>query len=190
MKKSIIILIFLFINTAIFAQITTPQFPISVSYYGHFAYQPGLKIGTTYAFKEWQKSRTEQTTKVHQFTISPQVGFFFFPEASTNYVVNAELGYRRQRLNNTRYSVFSIGFGYVAESQFLGLSTNIGSGSTTKKDRELHHVFMPTINYELAGKLKEQLDWFVKLSAGTKFYTQQESSVVVFTEVGVKYYLK
>lgn len=185
MKKSILILPFLLINTVIFAQNTSNQFPINISYYGHFAYQPGLKIGTTYIFKEWKGEE-----KVSQLTVNPQVGFYFFPEMSTNFVINTEIGYRRQHLDKPRYSTFSIGLGYMAEFQFIGFSTNIGNGNTTKKDRELHHLFMPTINYEFANQFNKRLDWFLKLSVGTKLSTQQESNAVLFTEVGVKYYLK
>lgn len=184
MKKSILILTFLLINTIIFAQNTSNQFPINISYYGHFAYQPGLKIGTSYTFKEWENSK-----KVNQLTVNPQVGFFFFPRTSTNLVINTEIAYRIQQIGKSRYSTFSIGFGYMAESQFLGLSTNIGNGNTTKKDRQLYHAFMPTLNYEFANQLNEQLDWFLKLSAGTKLSTEQASNAVVFTEIGIKWFL-
>lgn len=189
MKKAIIILIFLCANIGLFAQAYLSKFPIAISYYGHYGYQPGLKIGTTYAFKEW-RNKDRSNSPIQQLTINPQIGFFFYPQTSTNLVLNTEFGYYRKPVINNRYFILSVGLGYMAESQLLSIAMNIGNGSTTEKERELLHYFMPTINYEFGKEFKKiDANWFAKLSAGTKLSTQHESNAVVFTEFGIRWYL-
>lgn len=189
MKKVIIILIFLCANIGLFAQAYLSKFPIAISYYGHYGYQPGLKIGTTYVLKEW-RNKDRSDPPIQQLTINPQIGFFFYPQTSTNLVLNTEIGYYQKPILDNNYFIVSIGLGYMAESQFTGLSTNIGNGSITETSRELNHYFMPTINYEYGKEFRKRpANWFIKLSAGTKLSTQHESNAVVFTEFGIRWYL-
>lgn len=189
MKKAIIILIFLCANIRLFAQSYSSRFPVTISYYGHYLYQPGLKIGTNYTLKRLQNENINN--RIRELTISPQVGFFFFPQTSTNLVLNTEIGYYQKPILDNNYFIVSVGLGYMAESQFIGLSTNIGNGSIIDKERELSHYFMPTINYEYGKEFRKRpVDWFIKLSTGMKLSTQQESSLVVFTELGVRWYFE
>lgn len=165
------------------------EIPISLAYFGNFAIQPGVKVGTELDFKYWEK---ESSPKIQKLFISPQFAVFTRVRKNTNYFFNVNIGYKRQNKERKLYQSFSLGLGYLLQNELLSFSVNLGSGDITDKNKELRHYFLPTINYELGGYIgqKRNFGWYSQYSLGSKIAPSRESSVVVFLEVGGKLFLR
>ena len=188
--KNIGILLFLFFTcNFVNAQSNSNQFPISISYFGQFIVQPGLKIGTEFNLKNWENTSPKTKITNRQFYLSPQVGYFNVPNVHSGLIFNVDVGYKKLRANPLSYSAFSIGLGYLAQSRVLTISTNLGTGEVDSRERETSSYAVPTVNYELGRAFSENLGWFGKVSLGSKLLSQKESEMVVFGELGVKFYL-
>ncbi len=191
MKSSLIIFIVLLIscNTAI-AQTESKGIPVFVGYFGPYIIQPGIKIGTHFDVKEWQ---TEKTKKKGDFIrkqglfVSPQIGAFTRINNHTSFLLNADFGYKRQKEGRAFYSAYSIGLGYLIESQIIFSSIDLGSGNVNSKDREIRNYFLPTINYEFGQEPNPKIGWYTKFSYGRKISAQVEDSAAFMIELGLKF---
>ncbi|MEO1260973.1 MAG: hypothetical protein AAFZ15_19390 [Bacteroidota bacterium] len=189
MKKTIISMAFLFSCGLLTAQTSPKNIPISLGYFGHYAIQPGLKVGTQFNLKEWKTAgdkKGKTITKYKSFFIGPQLGFFSFPGNHTSFLISADLGYKRIKSPKNKYSAFSIGLGYLAESRVLSMVIDLSDGGVNNKEREWRNYFLPTINYEFGRQINPVLSWYGKSSLGMKLSTEREGSMSVFTELGVK----
>lgn len=101
-----------------------------------------------------------------------------------------DVGYKKLRANSLSYSALSLGLGYLAQSRVLTLSTNLGNGEVENQNRKTTTYFVPTVNYELGRAFSERFGWFGKVSLGSKLLSKKESEMVIFGELGVKFYLK
>ncbi len=188
----ILILILFFTSKKINAQTTSNQMPISISYFGHFVTQPGLKIGTEFNLKQLENTSRDEKSKVQnrQLYLSPQIGYFNLSNVHSGLMFNVDIGYKKLRANLLSYSAFSIGLGYLAQSRILTFSTNLGNGEIGNENKETSSYIVPTVNYELGRAFSERFGWFGKVSLGSKLLSKKESEMVVFGELGVKFYLK
>lgn len=162
---------------------------ISIAYYSQFLFQPGITVGISLPTKSWDSEHERKTgtiTRTNSLFWSPQVAVFTQPGSHTSYLANVEFGYRRQIQGKGFYHAASVGLGYLTQFDLLSFTVNLGNGNTEAKDRERHGYIMPTLNYEIGGLLNPNLGWYSKLSAGSKFSTEQVSSNVLFVELGVK----
>lgn len=192
MKYILTILFLLGIHLHLFAQ---KENSISVAYFGNFAIQPGLKIGSQFNFKTWEKDKfhkKDTITKLQKLFVSPQFTIFTRPERNTNYLINVDLGYQFQNKERKLYQAVSLGLGYLLQSELLSFSVNLGSGETSNKNRESRHFFLPTLNYELGGYIGQErkFAWYTKYGLGSKLFGEIESSMLVFLELGAKIFFR
>ncbi|MEM1320673.1 MAG: hypothetical protein AAGG75_10485 [Bacteroidota bacterium] len=187
MKNLLILPLVLLFGGQGYAQQAQPQFPLSISYFSHTLYQPGVKLGTQWTFRSWPAEGSE-ATKQHTLYLSPQIAYYTHIDNYSNYLINAELGYRRLRLNNRRYIAFSIGMGYLARSNVRNLSVNLGDGSTSKQ-REWNHYFLPNLNFEFGRKINDRAEWFSKWTYGLATNFGQSPTSMVFVELGARFFL-
>ncbi|MEM8567435.1 MAG: hypothetical protein AAGF85_13320 [Bacteroidota bacterium] len=169
------------------------EIPISLSYSAPYFIQPGFRLGMELAQKRWEavKERKGKSLNVTKsLYIQPQVGFYARPRVHNNWLLNAELGYKRKRNDKKGYSNLSVGLGFVQRSQILSLTVDLSSGEITDKDRETQNYFMPTVNYEMGRIISPKMGWFTKLSLGALMATKQEGHLVLIYELGLKYNLK
>ncbi|MCP4441918.1 MAG: hypothetical protein GY810_23670 [Aureispira sp.] len=100
--------------------------PISISYYGEWAYHPGIKIGSEYTF--WQRDGKEKPNKdrthLHSFLVTGNLGFYVHPNNHTGITLTSDVGYRFRRRNGWRIENF-LSLGYMAA---------INAGETYKLD--------------------------------------------------------
>lgn len=149
---------------------------LSVGYFSHYGFQPGGKVGLTVE------------TPYKGLLFSPQFAYFSRLGNNTNWLINLELGKKHEIEGKRRYLLFSGGVGYWRQSEELGFSIDLGSGSTTSREYELKHYVVPTLNLEM-GWAYEKLGYFVKSSVGSRI-GDGESSMVIFLELGLKLKLK
>lgn len=185
MKSTFLIIIFSILCIPLFSQNEKVDLPISVGLYGAYIIQPGLKIGTTFTFKEWNKEKN-YIIKQSSLFVSPQMGVFMRPKNHISYVINADVGYKMNRTIKRFYVAPSLGLGYLLENRTLSTTIDLGSGDIIGKDKELIHYFLPTINFEFGQEGKNKVGWYSKLSYGRKISQQLEDSGFFALEIGIK----
>lgn len=121
--------------------------------------------------------------------VSPQLAAFWRPQSSSNLFVNADFGFRRLKEKRHRYSAFSIGLGYLMQSQILSTTVSLSDGSLNDNNRELRHYFVPTANYEFGHAPKNVMGWYFKLSLGGRFAHGRDMASVMAVEAGLKFRL-
>lgn len=188
MKNTIAILIFLSCSFIGFSQNAKKSIPISIGYFSNYGFQPGAKIGTHFDLKNWE---TESENKKGTFTkskslyISPQIGFFSFVKNNTNFMVNADIGYRRIKSLKNRYSAFSLGLGYMNRSQITGVAVNLSDGSQ-EKQRTSSSYFLPTLNCEFGKFINSKIGWYSKFSYGLRLSPNEKQTTMFFIELGTR----
>lgn len=188
MKKALILCIFFVLTCQSIAQTKSETIPILVGFMGHAALHPGIKIGTRFNLKSWNRE-AENLTKVKSLYISPQMGIYTYPNVHTGYLVNADIGYRRIKSHKQKYSAFSIGFGFLNQSQLTNVTVNLNDGSKDK-NRVNWGWFLPTLNYEFGKAINERIGGYGKLSYGYKMSFDRENASTFLIELGVSYTLK
>ena len=192
MKNKILILLLIFSTTGLMAQSTSDGIPISVSYFSHALIQPGAKIGTYFSLKEWESEATGKKgeyIKQKNFYVSPQIGFYSRPNKHSNFLLNADIGYKRIKNFNRTYSAFSVGLGYMSRSQITSIVYSLSDGSIKEKKKNQISYFLPTINYEFGRAAISKWGWFTKFSYGVLFSTEKERTGVVLVELGLNFNL-
>ena len=184
MKKLFSFGILLAISMGVFSQ-NSKNIPISIGYLGNLGYHPGLKVGTQFDLKNWE-TEAEKFTKLQSFYVSPQVGFYVYPNVHTGYIVNADFGYKRIKNHKNKYSAFSIGLGFLNQSQIIERRVKLSDGSQ-EKIRENWGWFMPTLNYEFGKAINEKIGWYGKGSYGFKMASSRENAAVLFVELGLTF---
>ncbi|MCG8576672.1 MAG: hypothetical protein MI810_17470 [Flavobacteriales bacterium] len=162
---------------------------ISVSYFGHYGFHPGLKVGAQYSLKDWKKTKErKEKTKIKNKSlfISPQVGFYVHPGNHSGLLLNADLGYQRKKEHSSFYSAWTIGLGYLTQFNAGITYVQEQNGSITAKKWASRMYFLPTLNYEIGQQLNEKIGWFGKISAGAKLFYNTGISPEAFVEVGLK----
>ncbi|MEM6965745.1 MAG: hypothetical protein AAF573_13335 [Bacteroidota bacterium] len=173
---------FIFCSNILTGQEKSNNFPISIGYFSNYGFQPGVKVGTPFRIKNWETERFAKS-----YFISPQVGFYSWIGNDFNVLVNAEIGHQRFKNQKNTFSAFSIGLGYLAESEIISFDVNLSDGNK-EKNRELRNHFLTTINYEFGKKINSNWSWYGKPSWGWKL--SDLSSMVVLIELGLKFNLK
>lgn len=185
MKNSTAFLIIFFVVNLLSAQNASRNFPVSIGYLGNLGYQPGVKVGTQFDLKNW-KTEAIKFTKLKSFYISPQVGLYIYPNVHTAYFVNADFGYKRVKSHKQKYSAFSIGLGYLNQSQITDWKVSLRDGSK-EKTRENWAWFLSTLNYEFGKAINDKIGWYGKFSYGYKITSARENVAVLFVELGATF---
>lgn len=166
--------------------------PISISYFGHYYLHPGLKVGTQYDWRSWEKRKERKkktVVKQKSLFISPQVGFYVHPLNHSGLLINADFGYQRIKEKRGFYAAYSIGLGYLTQFNAGITYVNEPDGSITAKKFASRGYFMPTLNMEFGQQVNEKITWFSKFSMGTKLAYNTGLSAETFLELGMKFNL-
>jgi hypothetical protein len=184
MRISFIILLFLYFSNIVWCQNTGNTQPLSIAYFGQYAIQAGLKIGTEFEVQAWKNDKQESRRYTRQY-ISPQLGVFFRPNTNTNIMLSGELGHQWTQKELKRFSAVGVGVGYIYQSQVLSESVNLSNGEVTKT-RERRHFFVPTLSYTFGGRLNLYSEWYTKFIVGPRFSSTVESALAIFLEAGIR----
>jgi hypothetical protein len=193
MKKISLILVFLgVVFTAQAQNDFLEKKPISVGYFGHYYFHPGIKIGTQYDWRSWEKRKEKKkktVVKNKSLFISPQVGFYTHPKNHSGLLFNADFGYQRVKEKHGFYQAYSIGLGYL--TQFNAGTTYVSEddGSITTKKWASRAYFMPSLNMELGQQINEKMAWYAKGTIGSKLFYNTGVSIDTFLELGMKFNL-
>ncbi len=187
MKKVVILLVCFILSSQVFTQNESRKKNVSIGYFGNVGYQPGCKLGTQFSLKKWE-TKMEDYSKLKSFYVSPQIGFYVYPDVHTGYLINADFGYRREKDKTRKYSALSIGFGFFIQSQIAERKINLANGSS-ENIREKWTWFLSTLNYEFGKVINEKAEWYCKFSYGFKLSTVRENSSVLFLETGMRFSL-
>jgi len=168
---------------------------IRVSYFGSFLVRPGISIGTEIPLRTWgNEASTEAQPKIASISkkilFVPQLALYSWPGNYTNLFLNTNWTYHRQKQGKNNYSAMGLGLGLLRESTLQSFTLNLGSGDVTDTDRAHQLYFLPTIHYELGGKLSNRLTWFTKYAVGIKLAPNANSSTQLFVEIGTKFHFK
>lgn len=193
MQKIILIILLFGVSFPLKAQKATQStIPISISYYGYNIFNPGIKVGTQFDFKKWNKTQEgKKGTIVKHKTrfVSPQIGAYFHRKNHTGILLNTDFGVRISKNNRKFYKASSFGVGYVR--QFNAGTTYIQNEnqSISEKQGAAHGYLMLAYNFEFGQKLSPSFAWFSKFSFASKFKYNTGISADLFFEIGGKFNL-
>ncbi len=165
--------------------------PINVGYFGHYYLHPGIKIGTQYDWKSWEKRKEKKkktVVKNKSLFISPQIGFYVHPKNHSGLLVNADFGYQRVKQKHGFYQAYSIGLGYL--TQFNAGTTYVNEGGTiTAKKWASRGYIMPSLNMEFGQQINDKMGWYAKGTLASKLFYNTGVSAETFLELGMKFNL-
>ncbi len=193
MHRIIFLLLLIGLNFNLKAQDQrNPSFPITVSYWGHHISHPGIKVGSQYHFKKWDKAKERKKgtfVKHKTLFLNPQLGFYQHQKNHTGVLLNAEFGVEIAKNEKKFFRGFSLGLGYIR--QFNAGTTYIlePDNSISENKWASRGYFMPSINCEM-GQHFHRFSWFTKFSFASKMKYNTSASVELFFEAGGKFYLK
>ena len=166
--------------------------PISISYYGPYLIQPGLKIGTDLTLKNWQSTREKGDNSFildKKLLISPQVGFFVRSGNNTNYFVNTEIGFKRHKISRKSYLAFWAGLGYQFQIEVLSFTVDLSTGETVAWEKENRHYFLSALSGEYGGHISPKIGWFSKYTIGIRTGGDIGTATLLAFELGAKIFL-
>lgn len=184
MKNILLICLLLLPSCWLKGQSTTKKPPISIAYFSQFGFQPGIKIASEFNLKELT-AKTQRAKKRNLF-ISPQIGFFSWPNNHSSLFLNADIGIKRQKEGKSAFSALSLGVGYLHEFQISTLAVQLGDGNQST-NRTSHSYFLPTINYAFGSRLSSAIGWYSKIGVGQRFGDGITASSTVLFEVGLQF---
>ncbi|MBO6516105.1 MAG: hypothetical protein JJ975_06115 [Bacteroidia bacterium] len=184
MNKNRIFTTFFLVLLAAFAQAQPELNKASIGYFSHGGIHPGGKIGAEYVLSEKMKPVSEVERKI-SLLMNPQIGGFIRENFYTGILVNNELGLQRQRTDRKRYSIYSIGLGYLHFVEVVDYTVNL-QGEITNKTRENRPYFFPSVNYALGRDIGERFGIYGKLTYGMRMTSARENATQLFVEFGMK----
>lgn len=189
MKKLLAILFVCCISTTTYSQENKGLQHYSLAYFSPFGIQPGVKVGTDFSIKAFDKefSKTDSMqVRHHMLLLSPEIGFFSRRLDFMAFLANAELGWQLQREGRKTWNTFSLGLGYLEHSEVTSTTVNL-SGEVVSKERARQGYFLPTLNYEKGWQFKPQLGGYVKAGLGYKLAPELETSGILLLELGMRF---
>jgi len=181
-----IVLSCLFISCSFLLMGQSKRTPISIAYFSQFGFQPGAKIGTTFNLKEL--STTTQKVKKRNLFISPQIGFFSWPNNHSNLLLSTDIGIKKQKEGHSAFSAVSLGLGYLHEFQVSAIAINLGDGNQSTS-RTCYSYFLPTINYTFGNRISPVIDWYSKIGVGQRIGGDISNTMTILLELGVQFQL-
>ena len=166
--------------------------PISIGYFGHNYSHPGIKIGTQYDWREWERRKERkrgEVVKKKSLFVSPQIGFYVHPKNHSGLLINADFGYQRLKTKRGFYSAYSIGLGYMTQFNSGTTYEAQDDGSIKTKKFASRAYFMPSLNMEFGQKINERFGWYSKFTLGSKLFYNTGVSAETFFETGLKFNL-
>lgn len=187
MKSLIIIILLVTTSGQLLAQ--TTNLPINVSYYAPYGINLGVRIGTSFQWKEWQnKTNDKQRTTL---SISPQIGYWRYSAYGNTIhnTVNLEthLDYKKY-FSPKFYTLVAAGLSYQIEFQRTGSTVDLGTGMITPTSKTVHNI-VPMATLGL-GIDNDKLGYYFKGFIGQRFASVYGQNLFFGAELGIIFYLK
>ncbi len=152
--------------------------PLQVSYYGDNGIHPGIKLGTTYAYKTYEKAKTRRLKKrqakfgdklkVKQLSALTNIGFYSHPNNDFGLFINLGAGYERIKTRKGNLFGVNLEIGYLR-------SINQFKTEKLNDQGEIEQVFFagqngiiiglsPVFGRDLMFKRGIPVKWYVKPS--------------------------
>ena len=169
---------------------STSRLPISVSYWGYHIFHPGLKIGTQYHLKNWNKNKAHRNgdlLKHKTLFLNPELEIYLHAKNHTGLLLNTNLGIEVSKNERKFYKSYSLGLGYIR--QFNAGTTYVleEDDSISDKSGASRGYIMPAFNYEY-GQHFSSFSWFNRFTLASKMKYNTGISAELFFEAGLKFY--
>ncbi len=187
--RTIISLILSLAALPLMAQSDSSGKRLEVAYFGQFLIQPGLSISSSIDIQSW--AATAQATTRSLF-VRPQVGYYFQANSHQSYLAALDFGYsiQKRKRRGWAYQSMSIGLGYQVKSIQEGFAVNLTDGSRSNRQKVNTTAWLPTISYTQGIPIQPQLSGYYRLILGQLFENPEYNTATLFTEIGLRFYLK
>ena len=189
-KRNLPILLLMLMACQSAAQQTEAKTSISIGFFGHGIFRPGVKIGADIPVKQWQPNALDQDRSGLQKTlfISPQLATYSRINFYSGILTNVEVGLHLQRESRKFYSTYTIGVGYLAHFEVNSITVNF-DGDITNKKRELRNFVLPSTSVILGWDIGKRSSVFTGLRYGMQLSPTRERSGQFFFECGFRLHL-
>ena len=155
----------------------------SVSYFGPYAFEPGIKLAHSFALKTIDREKRDFT-----WYLEPAAGYYAKRNFHRVVVLNLESGISFLDKAYKSYHTFGIGAGYLFRSEVMGLIVDF-NGDILAKEREGRQYIQAFASYSYNHRIIESLDGFAKVSGGYLFGVRRANAGIAFVELGIRYKL-
>ncbi len=183
MSKKLVLLSFMFIQTAVGQQ---PEFPTSIlkfGYYGNLLVNPGLSGSYEFTITEKLKTKTQIKRnrqavkyKFNRLSVVPSLGFYADPGSNFNAFANVDVLYRRI---NRKGKTFAIGSGVGYVGSFVRNIYTLSQGNVIENSVGAFGYVAPSVRIEI-GRFKTKRDkprgWYGALN--TQFLLDYNTTVL------------
>ena len=189
MKAYLFFGIFILLGFSARAQYRASQLPLSLAYYGNILINPGVKIGTEWEFRQWEKTPAQNASpRQHRLSLDPQLAFFQQGGHRSNFQFHLDLAYRIQKLDRRRYATWALGLGNIQQSQVVNWSFNLSDGSRQDVERTRRHYVLPSLSYEWGFFSSPRLNWYSKFSFAPWLSAEAANTLSLQVEIGLKWH--
>lgn len=187
--RTIIFLILSLAALPLMAQSDAPGKNLEVAYFGQFLIQPGLSISSSIDVQSW--AATEQSTTRSLF-VRPQVGYYAQANSHQSYLAALDFGYsiQKRKRRGWAYQTMSIGLGYQLKSIQEGFAVSLADGGRSNQKRVDTTGWLPTVSYTQGIPIQPQLSGYYRFLLGQFYENTDRNSASLFTEIGLRFYLK
>ncbi len=171
------------------AQSTSPGKSLEVAYFGQFLIQPGLSISSSI---DVQSLAAPGQASTRSLFLRPQVGYYSQVNSHQSYLAALDFGYsiQKQKKRGWAYRSVSLGIGYQLKSTQEGFSVSLADGGRSSQKRVNTTGWLPTVSYTQGIPIQPQLSGYYRILLCQLFENTERSSVTLFTEIGLRFYLK
>ncbi len=188
-----LICLFLGIISCCKAQNNTGQKSISLRYFGHVFYLPGinasvfLPISSSSRVSSISNSR-KYPSKTKTLFIQPSLGYYAWSGYNSNYFLGASFGMKQQRADKKSYSIFNIGLNYRFRSDIIATTVNL-KGEIVDRTRKSSLAAIPTIGYFLGRDVNDKWGCITGMNVGIQRPLQDTRAFTAYFELGLNYNL-
>lgn len=159
---------------------------VAVAYFAPYFGQIGGKVGLAFDLKTWQGNSAKGN--MHQLKVSPQLGYFVYPNVQENLFINSELTYQINSPDKRFYPMVGLGLGYLLGRQRQDGSVDLATGTISHNREALHHL-VPTLSLGLGRKTEKSVGYYFKAFFGRKITFSAEYAAFFGLELGVNFKL-
>ena len=186
MKNHLTAIIFLIVSASAGAQNTSGGASYTLGYFSPFGVHPGLKAGVELELKAWEvAAEGDKAAKLRSLVLSPQLGYFANNNDYWAGLINAELGYKRQRSGKKGWTMLSVGTGYLNQQKVTTVSTNLAGEKTLT--RETRNFVQPSIHATFGRDFSAKLGGYAKLGYGKRFSGSAPDAGMLLLELGLRF---
>lgn len=166
------------------------KIPISIAYWGYNIIHPGIKVGSQFNLRKWDKTKERKKgTRIKHKTLflKPELGIYHHKKNHAGVLLNVDFGVEISKNERKFFKAFSFGLGYLRQFN-SGITYVLEEDNTiVEKKWASRGYIMPTLNFQY-GQNYPFFSWFNKFSLGPKFKYNTDYTIALFFEAGVKFY--